>query len=484
MQHQPGPAASDQQRKPAPRAHAAPATPNRKKKEPERRTLTDRLLQSLKRSEFKQRRIVYDEAVRGFGVHVLKSQLSFVVIARAPGRTNPTRMALGEYAPLTPAEQKAAEQRYKALPAAERAALGLEEYLLQTYGPTTLLGAREKARRWIRALKAGTDPRAVEARERAAAQAAAGKTFGAVAERFIAAELPRQRQGARVARVIRVELLPAWERRPVADITHRDVRELIGRVVERGARTFAHNVLDAARAVFNYAVARGDLDVSPCITLKPSKVIGAKAVRTRTLDDNELRLVWGASLQLGYPYGPLIRGLLLCGTRLGEMSDARWPEFDLDKRLWTIPAARAKSGVPHVIPLTDDMLALLKDLPRWTRGDHLFSSNFGLTGVASPARAKERMDKLVGFGDWVFHDTRRVVRTRLAELRVADFVAEMVIGHSSRGKLAKVYDQFHYLPQLREALELWHARLRAIVSPPPDNVVALPSKRRSKAAAS
>ena len=57
-------------------------------------------------------------------------------------------------------------------------------------------------------------------------------------------------------------------------------------------------------------------------------------------------------------------------------------------------------------------------------------------------------------------------------MRVSDLVAEMVIGHGRKG-IQRVYDQHTYEPEMREALELWAARLRDIVTPPPENVVRL-----------
>jgi hypothetical protein len=82
---------------------------------------------------------------------------------------------------------------------------------------------------------------------------------------------------------------------------------------------------------------------------------------------------------------------------------------------------------------------------------------------------------------FVLHDVRRTVRTRLSELRVAENVAEMVIGHSKKG-LKRIYDQHHYAPEIREALQAWALRLQAIVTPPPDNVVPLRSATRKRPA--
>jgi len=77
----------------------------------------------------------------------------------------------------------------------------------------------------------------------------------------------------------------------------------------------------------------------------------------------------------------------------------------------------------------------------------------------------------------VLHDLRRVVRSNLAALGVAENVCEMALGHDKRG-LARIYNQHRYENEIRDALERWAARLREIVEPTsaaPDNVVRLRS---------
>jgi integrase len=77
---------------------------------------------------------------------------------------------------------------------------------------------------------------------------------------------------------------------------------------------------------------------------------------------------------------------------------------------------------------------------------------------------------------WVLHDLRHVVRTRMAELRVSDNVAEMVIGHGKRG-MSRVYDQHRYEPEMREAAEAWAEMLAGIVVGAPPKVVPLKRRR-------
>ena len=146
--------------------------------------------------------------------------------------------------------------------------------------------------------------------------------------------------------------------------------------------------------------------------------------------------------------------------------------------MWNIPVARMKMRSAHTVPLTDDVLALLASLPRFDRGDHLFSATFGVTPVNGFSKAKRRIDAAMGkTAPWVLHDIRRTMRTHLSALPIPDSVRELTIGHLKAG-LHRVYDQHAYLDEKRHALELWSARLRDILQPAPANVVKLAKARR------
>ena len=194
----------------------------------------------------------------------------------------------------------------------------------------------------------------------------------------------------------------------------------------------------------------------------------------------EIAALYRAAKRLGYPYGPVFLLLLLTGQRKSEIAEARWGEIDLAGRLLIIPPARMKGDAPHVVPLADDALAVLAELPRFARGDYLFSTAGGENPVNGFSKAKARLDKLMReelgeLAPFVIHDIRRTVRTGLSALPVPDLVRELVIAHAKPG-LHKVYDQYAYLPERRHALELWAMRVRYIVEPSPDKVVPLRPK--------
>jgi hypothetical protein len=135
-------------------------------------------------------------------------------------------------------------------------------------------------------------------------------------------------------------------------------------------------------------------------------------------------------------------------------------------------------------------MEILDTLPRFegtSTGDFLFSTTAGRQAVNGFSKAKSILDRemlailreadpqaeLPGF---VIHDVRRSVRTKLSALRVQTEIAEMVIGHGKKG-LARIYDQHHFEPEMRHALELWAAELGSISNPPPENVVPLERAR-------
>jgi integrase len=425
-----------------------------------KRALNDRIIKATKPAKPGQRQEIADAVMPGMVLRVTdKGTRTFALVARYPGSDNPTRRSLGEYPAVS------------------------------------LVEAREKARRWLALLEKGIDPNVEVERERLAEQRKNADTFAAVVEKFITRKLGTQRRGHVVERIIRKELLPFWAMRPVTDITHRDVRDLVERVVDRGAATYAHNILDAANAVLNFAAAQDMIEANPCRLLKRKEVIGSKKHRQRVLGDTEVRAFWRASGQLDYPFGPFYRLLLLTGTRLEELAGARWREFDLAERRWKIPAERFKSDAEHAVPLTDDVMAVLATLPRFNSGDYLFSTTFGKAPVSGFAKAKQRLDrhmlvalqelaelrgddpKAIALVPFVNHDLRRTVRTRLSALKVQDHVAEMVIGHGRKG-IARIYDQHRFEDEKREALTRWAMLLRSIVEPAPANVVELKATAR------
>jgi integrase len=411
-----------------------------------RKRLTDRTLKALPAAKPGARYDLMDTDVPGLGVRVNDKGLkTFVLLTRYPGSANPTRRAVGEYGTKM-----------------------------------TLEKAREKARHWQELIRRGTDPKDEEERLRRAEGERRENSFAKVAGDFERLALvgrdpknPLQRTGLATARDIQKEFVSRFGGRPIDSITSKDIVSVLDAAVARGAAFYAHKLLADVRRLFNWAIARGayGIEQSPCDRMRPAKVIGSKEARNRVLGDDELRGLWGAAGVMGYPFGALIQLLVLTGQRKSEVAEARWSEFELPSKLWRIPAARMKANATHVIPLPGDAMRILESLPRFNSGDFLFSTTFGEKPVSGFSKAKLRLDALMAaqlqrpVQPFVLHDIRRTMRTGLSALPIPDLVRELVIAHSKPG-LHKVYDQHAYLNEKRQALELWQARVREIVSGP------------------
>jgi integrase len=173
----------------------------------------------------------------------------------------------------------------------------------------------------------------------------------------------------------------------------------------------------------------------------------------------------------------------LTGARRSEAAECTWSEFHLDgpEPTWIIPAARFKSDRQHRIPLSPQALTLMRGLPRH-RGPFVFSTTLGVRPLGDFSGAKHLIDKVMAEEmeaapeRWTLHDLRRSVRSRLSQLRIPSEVRDMVLGHAKRG-MDRIYDQWEFEPEKREALVKWADRLTEIVTPPDtDNVTQLRGK--------
>ncbi len=350
-----------------------------------------------------------------------------------------------------------------------------------TIGPWPAIGvaeARETARLVKSQARARIDPKAVreEARdkERVAAKTKTRLTFKAIAENYIALEVPGLKRGSESESLIRKMLMPEWGDRQASKIEPSDLTELTDQLQKDEKPMAARRVYEIATRVFNWAQGRGDIKRSPFEGIKPPV---KKIPRQHKLKEHEIKALWPVLIEQGYPFGPLQQLLLLLGQRRSEVAEMRWSEVNSKMREWTIPAERSKNDSEHIVPLPDAAFDILDNLPRFTEGDFIFTTTAGRRPVSGFSKAKLRTDQLLHnqdspIADWRVHDLRRTCRSEMARLGVPEIVGERVLNHLPKG-LAKTYNVHEYLDEKREALAKWAQEIQNWTEPPPDNVVKL-----------
>ncbi len=324
----------------------------------------------------------------------------------------------------------------------------------------------------------GDDPQREKQEER---RKATDLAFAAFSERFINDHLKFAWASAHDdgAALLRRYAVPVLNSMPLHQIDRKAITRVLARTGDKAAT--ARNLFAALRLLFNWAIEVGELDRSPMEGQKPP---ASPPSRDRVLDDAELVVIWNASLKLEYPFGPLVRLLVLTGARREEVAGLDWSELDHSAKVWNLPASRAKNGVAALLPLSElaqveiDALAKRSGKEKdWPRRGLLFSTN-GNSSVSGFSKAKHRLDKLVvelvaddndltALEPWRLHDLRRTMATGLQRLGIRFEVTEAMLHHVSGAKsgVAGVYQRHDWKPEKIEAAAQWSAKIASLLNP-------------------
>jgi integrase len=358
-------------------------------------------------------------------------------------------------------------------------------------GSISLAEARDRARALI------ADPSTLDEPE-PGPERAPPDTVGLMVAHYVEKHLKRNTRRWRDAeQMFERDVLPKWRNRLAADISRRDVLDLIEGVGARSAVS-ANRVLSLIRRLYYWGMERGIVEANPAARIKPQY---REHSRDRVLTDDEIKTLWAAWTKMGYPFGTIQKLLLLTGQRRGEVANARWDQLDLDIGVWRLGAADTKTEQEHVVPLSPKAVKLLRGVPRLDPV-RVFPANRAKStrSVSGFSKAKRHADKkalewgrkqatkrgddpenVKTLPNWTWHDLRRTTATGMARLGVAPHVCERILNHSAGGvmsAIARVYNVHSYQREMREALDAWGFELARIVTGRSAKVVAL--RRRAK----
>jgi integrase len=330
-------------------------------------------------------------------------------------------------------------------------------------GAISLEEARTKAREWLKLVAVGQDPAHVAA-------AAARDTLAAICEEYLKRRGPELRSVDLIRSMLGRSVLPTLGSRPIADIRRSDIVRLLDGIEDASGPVAANRTLALLGTVMNWYAGRTDDYASPIIRGMARR---KEVARDRILTDEELRAIWQATAQPTTTLGAewpahcaYIRFLLLTGARRNEAAKTRWAEITGDS--WTLPAARNKTGVELVRPLSQAALAIISGLPR--HGDFVFSRT-GEAALSGLSRFKIELDRASGTEGWVIHDLRRTARSLMSRAGVTSDHAERCLGHVI-GSIRGVYDRHLYRDEMLLAYEKLASLVSEIVDPQP-NVVSI-----------
>jgi len=331
---------------------------------------------------------------------------------------------------------------------------------LGVYPDTTLKAARAKRDDAREQIAKGIDPGLMRKIEKAGS---AENTFSAVAKEFIEARKYKWSDShrAHVEQCFERDVYPWLGDRPLKDVSAVEVLATLRRIVDRGALETAARTKQFIGQAIRYGIATGRAERDVTADLRgalPSPVRGHFAAITepkplgqllRDIDAYKGSFVVRTALQLQ----PLIF------ARPANLAAAEWSEFDLDAAEWRIAADKMKMKDAHIVPLSRQAVALLRDIyPLTGNTKFVFSSYQGKTDC-DPHINREAIGaalRRMGYkGEHTTHGFRTTASTLLHEQGFHSDMIERQLSHAERNRIKAAYNRAQHLPERRLMMQAW-----------------------------
>ena len=300
---------------------------------------------------------------------------------------------------------------------------GKEKLLsLGVYPDVTLANARERHQQARETVAKGIDPGEVLKVEKLTRHLAAADTFEALAREWFNVKMSTRSisHQKRTMAALERDLFPVLGSRPIASITAPELLAALRRIEDRGAVETAHRAKQTAGQIFRYGVATGRAERDPSGDLKGALKNPKKKHLASITDPAEVgRLMLAIDAFRGTP---TVRAALrlspLLFQRPGEIRHMEWAEIDWETKCWQIPAGKMKMGQPHIVPLSEQSIEILREIYALTgRGKYVFPSARGASRCLSENGVRTALRTLGYDNDTMTpHGFRATARTLLDEV--------------------------------------------------------------------
>jgi integrase len=331
---------------------------------------------------------------------------------------------------------------------------------LLSFGPypdVSLAKARAKLKAAKRLLREGVDPSV----SRKAAKHAGVDSFEAIAREWYGTYSMRWKPSYQehIIRRLERDIFPWIGHKGIYAISPDELLTCLKRIEARGTHETAHRVYQNICWVFRHAAVTRRCAYDPSAPIKGM-----------LLPTYEKHL---ASITEPAPFGELLRAIEayvgshtvrsalrlapLVFVRPGELRGAEWVEIDLDAQEWRIPARRMKMRVPHIVPLSTQAMAILKDLkPATGDGKLVFPSPRSRTRPLSNVALLAALRRM-GYeqGTVTVHGFRSSASTLLNEQGWRPDAIERQLAHGERDLVRAAYNHAQYLDERRRMMQRW-----------------------------
>lgn len=338
---------------------------------------------------------------------------------------------------------------------------------LLSFGPypvVSLAMARDRRLEAKRLLVQGRDPARELKQQRRKLRIQSSNTFASVADEFIAkfvkeghAEVTLKKK-----RWLLDMATSEFGNEPIAELTAADILDLLKKIEAQGNYETARRLRSTIGQVFRYGVSTSRVDQDPTHALKGALVspkVRHRAAITDYKAFQELMAdLWTYSGSVETVTG--LKLLALLYPRPGELRNAKWEEFDLEKSIWTIPAARTKMRREHRKPLSTVVVSILTDQETRTGGNGFVLPAQGKANNPISENTFNQALRRIGYDTSTIHCShgfRATASSLLNESRKwsADAI-EAELAHISAGdEIRRVYHRARYWDERVKMADWW-----------------------------
>jgi len=384
-----------------------------------------------------------------------KMALSDVAVrqAKAEGKVKKISDGRGLYLEIRPTGSKYWRWSYRFDGKQKTLAFGV-------YPDVSLAIARQR-RDQARALLAnGVDPGDVKKAQKAADTQEA-ETFEVIAREWHNRNLHtwKDSHANKLLRRLELYVFPWIGAKAIKEITPSELLTVLRRIEGKGTIETAHRTHQVCGQVFRYTVATGRADRDPSGDLRgaippacgrhmatitdPKEIAGL----LRSIDGYKGSIVTRCALRLA----PLVF------VRPGELRHAEWAEINFEALEWRIPGEKMKAGILHMVPLSRQAIAVLREIqPLTGQGKYVFPSpRTGLRPMSENAvlSALRRMD--YAKDEMSGHGFRSMASTLLNEQGWNRDAIERQLAHSERNSVRAAYNYAEFLPERKRMMQAW-----------------------------
>jgi integrase len=380
--------------------------------------------------------------------------LSDVKVRNAKPQTKPYKVSDGEglFLVVSPSGSKYWRLKYFFAGKEKLLALGV-------YPEVSLAKARERRAQAREVLAAGSDPG--EAKKEAKRQVLLKyeNSFETVARDWC-----KQRENSwvdsysgRMLARLESHIFPRLGHRPIAEITAPEVLSMLRAVEGNGTLDTARRLMQICGQVFMYAIATGRAVRNPVPDLRgalKTPVVKHHAYLKaselpeflRALEAYNGDTLTKLALQL----------LVLTFVRTTELRAAEWAEIDFDKSQWCIPGQRMKMRAPHIVPLSRQAFAVLRELKKSAKNQkYLFPNQNNYTTYMTENTMLYALYRMGYHSRATGHGFRATASTILNEHGFPPDVIERQLAHCERNKVRAAYNHAQHLPERRKMMQWW-----------------------------